>query len=543
MVRVESHPSDRESPLSRLLLLPAALMSAATGIGTALVTEAARIPVATTGALATLVVTSYAAEVARRGKALRVQRAEQGQRVAFLERRLAEYDEESVRLAKELMPAAVDVLRRGHSPAEVMADIVDGDERYRQLPYAQRELLLSVLRIVDDEEAVRDASQRAFVNIARRVQSIVHQQASELREMEEFHGRNPDVFDDLLRIDHGTALIGRLADSVSVLGGARPGRQWPKPVPLYSVLRGAMSRILEYRRVDLHSIAKVGIVGTAVEPVIHACAELLDNATRYSPPQTRVHVTAVEVQTGIAIEIEDGGVSLSEEARKRAERMLAEAQAGSGLKDLGDSPRLGLAVVGRICRMYNMQISLRQSAYGGVRVVLIVPSDIVTTAPATGIAHGIGAGAQPRGDSEDELIGDRERLPKKKPRKPTGPQPSMPAMPMPSSSALTASLGDDDGPVVTEWTPGGLPQRRSRLRGSFNGPVVPAPSSEPAPREPVHGGGHDRDHKDKEPGVWLDDFMRAVSGKPSQDGFTAGTDTSSMPAPETDETWDKGDLK
>ncbi|NEE11927.1 sensor histidine kinase, partial [Streptomyces sp. SID7499] len=72
-------------------------------------------------------------------------------------------------------------------------------------------------------------------------------------------------------------------------------------------------------RVDLHSIAKVAIVGTSVEPLIHACAELLDNATRYSPPQTRVHVTAVEVQTGIAIEIEDGGVSLSEEARARAE--------------------------------------------------------------------------------------------------------------------------------------------------------------------------------------------------------------------------------
>ena len=262
---------------------------------------------------------------------------------------------------------------------------------------AQRSLLRSVLDIVDNEEAMRESAQRSFVNIARRVQAIVHQQASELREMEERHGRNPEVFDDLLRIDHGTALIGRLADSIAVLGKARPGRQWPKPVPLFSVLRGAMSRILEYQRVDLHSIAKVAIVGTAVEPLIHACAELLDNATRYSPPQTRVHVTAVEVQTGIAIEIEDGGVSLSEEARTRAERMLAQAQAGIDLNDLGETPRLGMAVVGRLCQMYNLQVSLRQSAYGGVRAVLVVPRDVITTGPAPGIAHGIGASALPRG--------------------------------------------------------------------------------------------------------------------------------------------------
>src|SRR5439155_10152283 len=127
-----------------------------------------------------------------------------------------------------------------------------------------------VLTVIDTEDVMRDAAQRSFVSIARRVQAIVHQQANELREMEEDHGRNPEVFDDLLRIDHGTALIGRLADSIAVLGGGRPGRQWPQPVPLYSVLRGAMSRILEYRRISLDNIAKANIRGISVEPVIHA---------------------------------------------------------------------------------------------------------------------------------------------------------------------------------------------------------------------------------------------------------------------------------
>ncbi|WP_234314578.1 sensor histidine kinase [Streptomyces sp. NRRL F-5135] len=460
MVRDEIPPKDQESAVARVLVIPV-LLTAAVTVGTAsLVTESARIPLICYGVAATVVVAWYARALHRRAAAARAVHEGYARRIARLERRLTEQDEATVRLGKELMPVAVHRLRQGESPAEVMRAVVDGDERYRGLPDAQRSLLLSVLDLADDEDAMRESAQRAFVNIARRVQAIVHQQASELRAMEEAHGRNPEVFDDLLRIDHGTALIGRLADSITVLGKARPSRQWPKPVPLFSVLRGAMSRILEYQRVDLHSIAKVAVVGTAVEPLIHACAELLDNATRYSPPQTRVHVTAVEVQTGIAIEIEDGGVSLSEEARRRAERMLAQAQLGLGLKDLGDTPRLGMAVVGRLCQMHNLQVSLRQSAYGGVRAVLIVPHDIITTGPAPGIAHGIGAAALPRA-ADDLPTKDVLRPANRKPRPVTGPRRTVP---------LPAGM-DDDVPVVTEWTENGLPQRRSRGRaplGSHN---------------------------------------------------------------------------
>lgn len=329
MVSVQSPPAGREVPYARVLLLPAMLMAAATGAAVAAVTEPARIAVGWCGAIATLVVVAVGTEAVRRGRTIRELHTQYAQRLAHLERRIASHDDETVRLGREIIPEAVHRLRQGEAPSEVIRNLVDGDESFSELPQSQRKMLRHVLDTLDTGEAMRESSQRAFVNIARRVQSIVHQQAAELREMEEFHGRNPEVFDDLLRIDHGTALIGRLADSITVLGGARPGRQWPKPVPLFSVLRGAMSRILEYQRVDLHSIAKVAISGTSVEPLIHACAELLDNATRYSPPQTRVHVTAVEVQTGIAVEIEDGGVSLSEEARARAERMLAQAQAST----------------------------------------------------------------------------------------------------------------------------------------------------------------------------------------------------------------------
>ncbi|MFJ4124877.1 sensor histidine kinase [[Kitasatospora] papulosa] len=543
MVRVESPPTKRDIPVVRAALLPVVLMAGATAAGAVPVTGAARAAVVVCGAVATAVVATLAVVLNRRRRAMRVQRAEYERRIAALEHRIATYDQETERLSKELLPAAIRRLRASNSPQEVMRDIVDADASYRNLPKAQRALVLQVLDIIDNEEAMRDSAQRAFVSVARRVQAIVHRQASELREMEDHHGRNPDVFDDLLRIDHGTALIGRLADSIAVLGGARPSRQWPKAVPLFSVLRGAMSRILEYQRVDLHSIAKVAIVGTAVEPLIHACAELLDNATRYSPPQTRVHVTAVEVQTGIAIEIEDGGVSLSEEARVRAENMLAQAQAGINMNDLGESPRLGMAVVGRLARMYQLQVSLRQSAYGGVRAVLIVPRDMITTGPAPGIAHGIGATSRPQSSldmSQMQHVVPPRGKHKARPAA-TGPVPSL-ATPVPAPApaasaarpapAASAAMGDDEI-VVTEWTEGGLPQRRSRGRaplGSHNLPQQSAPAAEPAARNGHngHGGG-----AAAPPGLWLEAFTQAVNGVPKD----PGNDTDS------DDAWDKGDEK
>ncbi|WP_299534805.1 sensor histidine kinase KdpD [uncultured Streptomyces sp.] len=545
MVRVESPPTERKIPVVRVLLLPLVLLVGTTAAGVSLVTQAARIPVAVSGALATIVVSVLAVALHRKGRELRVQRARYEQRVTHLERRIAAHDDETVRLTRDLMPTAIRTLRSGNSPDEVMRDVVDADPAFRNLPRALRHLLLVVLKIIDDEEARRDSAQRAFVSVARRVQAIVHRQASELREMEDHYGRNPEVFDDLLRIDHGTALIGRLADSIAVLGGARPSRQWPKPVPLFSVLRGAMSRILEYQRVDLHSISKVAIVGTAVEPLIHACAELLDNATRYSPPQTRVHVTAVEVQTGIAIEIEDGGVSLSEEARARAENMLAQAQAGINMNDLGESPRLGMAVVGRLARMYQLQVSLRQSAYGGVRAVLIVPREMITTGPAPGIAHGIGATSRPTSSLDMSQL--QHVVPPAGKRKArtaaTGPVPSAVTAPAARPPVPAPAAMEDEAPVVTEWTENGLPQRRSRGRaplGSHNLPQqAPAPAGAGGGGTHPGGGGQDGGRAtgssggEKPPGLWLEAFTKAVNGVP-QDRKN-GEDS--------DDAWDKGDLK
>ncbi|WP_161064786.1 sensor histidine kinase [Streptomyces sp. HUCO-GS316] len=527
MVSVQSPPDRRELPYTRVLLLPALVMAAATGAAAALVAEPARAAVGWCGAVATLLVVATTAEAVRRGRVLRDLRAEHRRRTAYLERRIAAHDEEMERLADEIMPHAVYRVQCGNSPGEVMHRLGEIHPSCNELPEAQLSLLGTVLDIVDREEAKRDAAQRSFVNIARRVQAIVHQQANELQEMEEDHGRNPEVFDDLLRIDHGTALIGRLADSISVLGGGRPSRNWPEPVPLFSVLRGAMSRILEYRRIELHSIAQVNIDGNSVEPIIHAAAELLDNATRYSPPQTKVHVTAVEVQTGVAIEIEDAGAGLIPEARARAEGMLERAMNGGDVGDLGESPRLGLAVVGRLCTTYKMQVSLRASAYGGVRAVLVVPSAMTTDEPASSFAHGIGATASPKADL-GALEGPK-RTPKK--RRPTSPR-------------ITAPLSlEDDVREVTEWTAGGLPQRRSRVKVPLSQRIAEQAAIERAEREgrpTVWSTPRPEPEPDKEPepGLWVEAFMNGLKGDPDPAALTQPTTE-----PARVEADDEGDLK
>ncbi|MBN0045422.1 sensor histidine kinase [Streptomyces actuosus] len=503
MVRVQSPPGRRELPYARVLLLPAMAMAAATGAAAALVAQPVRTTVGLCGGVATLLVIATAAEAVRRGRRLRAAAAEQARRTAYLEQRVASQEEETERLALEHLPQALDRMHKGNSPREVLRQLSLEDAHFRALSPGQLEVVKTLLRIVDHEEALRDSSQRSFVSVARRVQAIVHQQAKELREMEEDHGRNPEVFDDLLRIDHGTAMIGRLADSVAVLGGGRPGRQWPLPVPLYSVLRGAMSRILEYPRISLDNIAKVNIRGISVEPVIHACAELLDNATRYSPPHTKVHVTATEVQTGIAIEIEDSGVSLTEEARLRLEGLLEQAKRAMDLQAVSEAPRLGLAVVGRLCTAFNMQISLRPSAYGGTRAILVVPREMVTSDPAPGYAHGIGATSLPTADTDG--VEGPERPPKR--RRPTNPR--VPA---------DVSLDDDEVPVVTEWTEKGLPQRRSKVKTPISQRISEQYAIERAEREgrPTIWSQHRPEAEpepkkdDRPPGLWVESFWQGL---------------------------------
>lgn len=240
-------------------------------------------------------------------------------------------------------------------------------------------------------ETERSAAVAACANAAGRMQALATSMLADLREMEHRH-TDESVLGDLLYLDHRTAQAGRLADSIAVLTGARSGRRWAKPIVMESILRGAMGRIGSYQRVRLHSTSDVAIAGHAAEGVMHALAELLDNAANFSPPTAEVHVYVEEVPAGIVITVEDSGLVMSEVQLRRAEKAVSADH--QDLTNLSGT-RLGLAVVGRLARKHGLTVAFRPSARGGTGALMMLPQDLIsrTTAPAPGPAASLPAAA------------------------------------------------------------------------------------------------------------------------------------------------------
>ncbi|MFF0635140.1 ATP-binding protein [Nocardia sp. NPDC004151] len=239
-----------------------------------------------------------------------------------------------------------------------------------------REHAAEQARAAKDNEHRRAAALAAFAGAAGRMQAMSTSMLAELREMEHRHA-DPKVLADLLELDHRTAQAGRLADSIAVLSGARSGRRWAKPIAMESILRGAMGRVAGYQRVRLRAVTEIAVAGHAAEGVMHALAELLDNACNFSPPTTEVHVYAAEVPAGVVITIEDSGLVMSESALRRAESAVAGPRADTDLSSLSGT-RLGLAVVGHLARKHDLTVSYRPSAIGGTAVVVVIPRELTT---------------------------------------------------------------------------------------------------------------------------------------------------------------------
>lgn len=259
----------------------------------------------------------------------------------------------------------------------------------------------------------RSAALSSCANAAGRMQALATGMLADLREMEHRH-TSEDVLTDLLHLDHRTAQAGRLADSIAVLTGARSGRRWARPIVMESVLRGAMGRISGYQRVRLHSTSDVAVAGHAAEGVMHALAELLDNAANFSPPTAEVHVYVEEVPAGIVVTVEDSGLVMSDVQLRRAERAVSADD--TDLTALTGT-RLGLAVVGRLARKHGLTVSFRPSARGGTGALMMLPQEIITRTPArTGPAQTqAAAAAEPEpvhtSGAEPAAPGDRHSAP------------------------------------------------------------------------------------------------------------------------------------
>ncbi|WP_255311155.1 sensor histidine kinase, partial [Streptomyces viridosporus] len=260
---------------------------------------------------------------------------------------------------------------------------VDVETEVPRLEYDKNELgevgqALNTLQRAAVEAAVKQAELRAgvsevFVNLARRSQVLLHKQLTLLDTMER---RTEDTGElaDLFRLDHLTTRMRRHAEGLVILSGAAPSRQWRKPVQLMDVVRAAVAEVEDYERIEVRRLPRTAVTGPAVADLTHLVAELLENATVFSPPHTAVQVLGERVANGFTLEIHDRGLGMAADALLDANLRLAETPEF----ELTDTDRLGLFVVSRLARRQNIRVSLQPSPYGGTTAVVLIPDTLLT---------------------------------------------------------------------------------------------------------------------------------------------------------------------
>lgn len=357
-------------------------------------------------------------------------------------------ESESEHLASARLPALLAGAPHGEIPGLRHAELAAST-----FAAHQQAVLDHVAAAVEREHSRADSARAAFLVMADRIQVMALAQQQGLDVLEQ-SAEDPVLMAGLMRADHAAAQLARQAQTMKVLCGAWPGRQWPEAVSLLDVVRGAQSRILEYLRVQVQGSREPALEARAVEPLIHAVAELLDNATRYSPPTVAVLVAIRPVHSGAVIEIDDGGLGMTEQALAEAEERIRGSKEAES-RGMGANPQLGLAAVGRLARRYGFSVKLDSpSAYGGVRAVVLVPSTLLARASQAPVT----------------------------PAPPLAPGLRQHPEPAPAADAPVA-----DEPVAYGSTANGLPRRRSR-RHRAAPPAAPEPGTAPAPstRSPEH---------------------------------------------------------
>ncbi|MFI7366270.1 nitrate- and nitrite sensing domain-containing protein [Streptomyces sp. NPDC050149] len=292
-------------------------------------------------------------------------------------------------IAEQRLPSLVDQLSRT-DPGRV-------DTRVQPIPINSQDEIGEVARAFDQvhREAVRLAAEQAmlrgnvnaiFTNLSRRNQSLIEGQLTLITDLEN-NEADPDQLESLFRLDHLATRMRRNGENLLVLAGEEPGRRWNQPVPLVDVLRAASSEVESYERIELSGVPETEIHGQSVTDLVHLLAELLENATTFSSPQTKVRVTATRLpDSRVMIEIHDKGIGLTAEDFADINHKLANPPT----VDAAVSQRMGLFVVGRLADRHGIRVQLRPSGEQAGTTSLVMLPDAIT--------HGGGGDGAPAQD-------------------------------------------------------------------------------------------------------------------------------------------------
>lgn len=289
---------------------------------------------------------------------------------------------QTLALADEQLPELMRRLGTGEhiDPAAESAELEYGHDEIGQVAKAFQHAHAAAVAGAVTEARTREGVKAVFLNIAHRSQIVVHRQLEILDKAEE-RQEDPALLDILFRLDHLAARERRNAENLIILGNGQPGRQWRNPVPLIDLVRSAVGETLDYARVRVSRLPETHVLGAVVADLIHLLAELVDNATAFSPPQSRVEVSGNVVGKGVVIEIRDQGMGMAESEIARVNEMLRNPP-DFGVAALSSDSRLGLFVVAQLAHRHGVSIRLSESDYGGIRAIVLIPSALLANEQA-----------------------------------------------------------------------------------------------------------------------------------------------------------------
>ena len=233
------------------------------------------------------------------------------------------------------------------------------------------------VRLAADEAMLRGNLNAMFVNLSRRSQSLIERQLALIDNLEQSE-QDADRLSSLFRLDHLATRMRRNSENLLVLAGHEASRRWSQPVPLVDVLRAAISEIEQYERVVLNVQPGIVVVGQAVNDAVHLVAEIVENATTFSPEDTQVYVSGQPLSSGgVLLDITDNGVGISEQEMAHANWRLDNPP----VVDVAVSRRMGLFVVGRLAARHGVRVRLRHAQSGGLTALIWLPESVA--APET----------------------------------------------------------------------------------------------------------------------------------------------------------------
>jgi len=430
----------------------------------------------------------------------------------------------------------------------------------RQRLVAEREVLQEqgeslreeIAELTERLAALHSGVHGRFVNLSLRTLGLVERQLGVIESLEESE-QDPERLETLFKLDHFAARMRRNSENLLVLAGAEQySNNHQGPVPLLDVMRAAISEIERYERVSIQSLPPHSqVAGFAADDVSHLVAELLENATAFSPPDAHVELSGWLLESGeVMLSVQDEGIGMTSERMAELNERLTDVEAASSSETVDEALGLGLYVVVRLAARHGVRVQLRDAKQGGVTAVIVLPGSILPTRPAPAaspastprdVAH---TPTLPGSVAEANSNALPTRMARRDPAAVTGPAAAAAPSPAPGaapSPAAPAAAGQPDGPAAPapghDGTPAADPAadpfvaaaERAIDAAGLGAPAEPAPAGEQPAGPTTHAASEPSPYGPQSPGPYAattggagEHLRPADDGAPGNEPAAAG---------------------